>query len=419
MKRLAVLLLGIILCLNAFSKGMHKVEVDNLNMREGPSSTSTVIATLEKGKEVYVHATYREWSKIYFKSREGYVATKYLKKISSPPIVYDAKMKADIQKKAAINKRKLSTQSGFLSKGDGIIFPFVFDRYVLNFTNFSLGVNQKILAIILLGLGLIITFLNLTHIGDKHRLIYEIPLIINSLLVLFYFFAMPNPFWFLNSREMMNGSSLLYIWGFAAYCAYCVMVIYYTFIYFRKSYDGLDLSLGTLFWFVSCGTGLLTAYFIASNFVFLGLILLLGSITYHSIRIFKGKDIKAGLYPFVTYLLLTGASTVMCFVFVNVAAAIIIGIVCLIGAVLLIGFLLSGNKPDISGFIGSSGNNSYGGTNGNSDDDYYESAEEKSSINRGNNRVELEEDWMGNLTGNDGKDYEYTSPFKDKVREKE
>ena len=71
--------------------GQDKYEVisnSNLNVRNRPSTSSSIIGTLSPHTQIEVYATTALWATIDYKGKTGYVSTKYIKKIETekPPI---------------------------------------------------------------------------------------------------------------------------------------------------------------------------------------------------------------------------------------------------------------------------------------------------------------------------------------------
>jgi mannosyl-glycoprotein endo-beta-N-acetylglucosaminidase len=59
-----------------------------LNLRKGPSTSSTVLEKLKNGTEVEVYSESKGWAKVKFNGKEGYVSSGYLSttKVSSTPV---------------------------------------------------------------------------------------------------------------------------------------------------------------------------------------------------------------------------------------------------------------------------------------------------------------------------------------------
>jgi len=92
MKRLLTIFVMFILVLSFFSfnsvkteaasteKAFVNVKSGTLNVRSGAGTKYKKIGSLKKGAKIAVYSnTYSGWSKIYYKNKKAYVATKYVK----------------------------------------------------------------------------------------------------------------------------------------------------------------------------------------------------------------------------------------------------------------------------------------------------------------------------------------------------
>ena len=75
-----------------------------VNVRQGPSTNTEILATLEYGTEVSRISDEGEWSRIYFDDRVCYIASRYLREKSSSPNGYLVVIDAGHQKKGNSDK---------------------------------------------------------------------------------------------------------------------------------------------------------------------------------------------------------------------------------------------------------------------------------------------------------------------------
>lgn len=75
-----------------------------VNVRQGPSTDTDILATLEYGTEVSRISDEGEWSRIYFDNRICYIASRYLRAKSSSPNGYLVVIDAGHQKKGNSDK---------------------------------------------------------------------------------------------------------------------------------------------------------------------------------------------------------------------------------------------------------------------------------------------------------------------------
>ena len=385
MKSYFVILLSLFLCFNLSAKEKYVVKTDVLNVRKEPSATSSSIAKIYKGDIIEVSYNSNGWSMLYIDMQRGWVSTKYIKKVP----------KQRIQKKKS---------QGFATSGNGNVLPMpiVFDRYVLDFTDYSFGIDQKILTYIILFLGifhLIFSFKEPagdTKPGDRYRIIYDLSMFINSFLLIYYFLAMPNPFWFFSELPWYK-----VILSFVLFVLYAIGNLFFTYFYFDEYFEEKkNFSLSPLFWIIGSLAGLITAFYTSEIWLLSGLAIIVGTSVFYGVKIFKHHSILSGIWRLVIYL--------SCNFAVTIIALLIIAPV-----LIFVLFKISGIVRGMSAALASGDS----GSSDSSSSESNEQADESTSINVGGSKVNLEEGWNGTLHGDDGKDYEYSSPFKDKVRE--
>lgn len=379
MKSYFVLLLSLFLCFNLSAKDKYVVTVDVLNVRKEASATSLSIATIHKGDTIKVNYSYNGWSMFYMDMQRGWVASKYIKKIHKPRKIHKV------------------TSTGFLLRKEGNVIPKGFDRYVLDLTSYSFGIDQKTLAYIIGFLGILIAFFFLSDSIYNDR-IYELILLLNSVLLVYYFLAMPNPFWFLNDLPWYKA-----ILSFILFVLYSICVLFCKVAFLGEEFDEKeDFSFSPILWFTGSLVGLITAFYTSKIWLLLGLAIIVGVTVFDAIKLFKHKNIFKGIYQLVFYLFCNFASTII---------ALFLVIPVLVYAIIKITGIIS-HLPSILSAASDSSDSSSSGSN-----EANEEADNSASITIGGNKVKLEEGSNGRLHGDNGKDYEYTSPFKDKVRE--
>lgn len=72
-------LLAIVTCTSSFALNVGTITANSLNLRESPSTTSSILAELSHGRMVAVLEQGSSWSKIAVGSQTGYVSSQYLK----------------------------------------------------------------------------------------------------------------------------------------------------------------------------------------------------------------------------------------------------------------------------------------------------------------------------------------------------
>ncbi|WP_375426510.1 SH3 domain-containing protein [uncultured Friedmanniella sp.] len=87
----AALLLGLVGTLPAEAAGKATV-TETLNVRSGPGTSHKIIGTLKTGQAVTTRGTTAGWTKINFRTRTAYVATKYLSTATAAPVVGTSKI---------------------------------------------------------------------------------------------------------------------------------------------------------------------------------------------------------------------------------------------------------------------------------------------------------------------------------------
>jgi beta-N-acetylglucosaminidase/uncharacterized protein YraI len=65
------------------NKTTKEVNIDNLNVRNGPNTSYGVVGKLKKGEKINVLSEDNGWTKISYTGREAYTSSRYLKEVSS------------------------------------------------------------------------------------------------------------------------------------------------------------------------------------------------------------------------------------------------------------------------------------------------------------------------------------------------
>ncbi|RKE04180.1 SH3 domain-containing protein [Marinifilum flexuosum] len=376
MKSYFVILLSLFLCFNLSAKDRYVVNVDVLNVRKEASATSSSIAKVHKGDTIEISYNYNGWSMLYIDMERGWVSTKYIRKIPKP---------LRIEKK---------NSTGFATSGQGNILPMpiVFDRYVLDFTDYSFGINQKILAYIILLLGIFHILLSFKEPEDYKkpdlfRVIYELSVFINSFLLIYYFLAMPNPFWFFSDLPWYK-----VILSIILFALYSIGILFFTFFYFDSFFEKKDkFLLSPLFWIIGSLVGLIIAFYTSEVWLLSGVAIIVGTTVFYGFKIFKHHNVLTGIWRLAIYLSCNFAVTII--VLLILAPVLII-------VLLKISKITRGLRDTLaSGDSGSSSSSS----------ESNEHIDDSPSIYDGWRKVKLEEGLGGRWHGDNGKDYEYTS----------
>lgn len=90
MKKIVLIILGLLLILTSYAQGAYRVDVSSaLNARELPQEHAKVITQLKNGEVVDVIEITDGWAKINYDNRYLYISSKYIKKVESSPVEQD------------------------------------------------------------------------------------------------------------------------------------------------------------------------------------------------------------------------------------------------------------------------------------------------------------------------------------------
>ncbi|MPQ49213.1 SH3 domain-containing protein [Marinifilum sp. N1E240] len=347
---------------NILAQSKYSVTVDNLNIRKEANTNSFVTGKLHKNNIVVVSKSFYEWKYISYNGKIGWVNGKYLKRYRP--------------------KQVTSRKSPWYDMSN----PTVVFWWIM------LGMTLVLYA------GLFIGGKFLSPTGS--RILRIILLLITSAVIAYYFTQMERSTWFFDTprwwRDVVN--FMLFFLFVMTFSTFVIMELKHVSEEGGKKVNPSKAILGI---------AITTVIFVILNYIFdmpykMGLYIIGGILIYITFKVVKNvRFLHALLYLALFSLLL--------------ATLGVIGYYCTKPFIILSLLMISGG-----GAVSNSENESSGSTEGYSGEgDYNETYEEEKSVNIGGSKVELEENWQGDLSGNDGNDYEYTSPFKDKVRRKD
>ena len=342
------------------------VTANKLNIRAETNKNAIIIGTLHRNDTVLVNRSHNGWHHIRCKEKYGWVHGAYLKQYKQ--------------------KRMVSREIPWYDMSN----PTVVFWWIM------CGMSLVMLAGIFIS-GLFSSF-------TAARVLRIILIFCTSAVITYYFTQMNRPTWFYDTpywwRDVVN--FMLFFMFVMFLCGFAINEMKLV------SKDGgktVNPSKAIL------GIAITAAVFAILNYVLdvsykMAFYIVGGILVYITFKVLKNvRFLYALLYLllFSVFLATLGVIGYYC-----AKPFIILGLIMISG-----GGAVSGSESEIERASGGT-TTSYSGGNGN-----HETYEENKSINVGASKVELEEDWTGDLSGSDGNDYEYTSPFKDKVRRKE